>query len=52
LKSSWEREKYRHLHIGGKKMCWMVEDGHLEAEGDEGETLIKVYALYAGRKEG
>jgi hypothetical protein len=29
----------------------MVEDGHLEAEGDEGETLIKVYALYAGRKE-
>jgi hypothetical protein len=26
----------------------MVEDGHLEAEGDEGETLIKVYA---GRKE-
>jgi hypothetical protein len=30
----------------------MVEDGHLEAEGDEGETLIKVYTLYAGRKEG
>jgi hypothetical protein len=28
----------------------MVEDGHLEAEGDE-VTLIKVYALYAGRKK-
>jgi hypothetical protein len=27
----------------------MVEDGHLEAERDEGETLIKVYV---GRKEG
>jgi hypothetical protein len=24
----------------------MVEDGHLEAE-----TLVKVYALYAGRKQ-
>jgi hypothetical protein len=40
-----------HLHIRGKKRYWMVEDGHLEAEGDEGETLIKVYALYAGRKD-
>jgi hypothetical protein len=39
------------LHIGGKKRYWMLEDGHLEAEGGEGETLIKVYALYAGRKE-
>jgi hypothetical protein len=29
----------------------MLEDGHLEDEGGEGETLIKVYALYAGRKE-
>jgi hypothetical protein len=29
----------------------MAEDGHLEAEGDEGETLIKVYVLYAGRKK-
>jgi hypothetical protein len=37
LKSSWEREKYRHLHIWGKKRYWMVEDGHLEAEGDEGK---------------
>jgi hypothetical protein len=26
----------------------MVEDGHLGAEGDEGETTIKVYG---GRKE-
>jgi hypothetical protein len=26
----------------------MLEDWHLEAEGDEGETLIK---LYSGRKE-
>jgi hypothetical protein len=29
----------------------MLEDGHLEAEGGEGETLIMVYALHAGRKE-
>jgi hypothetical protein len=28
LKSRWEREKYI-----GKKRYWMVEDGHLEAEG-------------------
>jgi hypothetical protein len=32
LKSRWEREKYI-----GKKMYWMVEDGHMEAEGDEGK---------------
>jgi hypothetical protein len=28
----------------------MVEVGHQEAEGDEGNT-IKVYVLYAGRKK-
>jgi hypothetical protein len=35
LKSSWGREKY--IDIGGKKRYWMLEDGHLEAERDEGK---------------
>jgi hypothetical protein len=31
------KKLHRHLHILGKERYWMVEDGHLEAEGDEGK---------------
>jgi hypothetical protein len=37
LKSSWEREKYIDICTFEGRKGRMVEDGHLEAEGDEGK---------------